>query len=188
MPTLKSQSQTYPLSTEFGLSFWYNQALLYVGLGRDTHLYILEPVTTTPPENGPPPPLFITKVPLPPFSPAGLACLMCLSSHRLWAIKGPSNCLSPLMVTARCGARFTRCDCPHLSASCAWYQTLSLNIVCQVFWHKMGLRAPNLTLLRYHSPHLLPDPYRLPLDGTQRLFYVSAVAPPRGHQRARRFP
>ena len=120
MPTLKSQSQTYPLSTEFGLSFWYNQALLYVGLGRDTHLYILEPVTTTPPENGPPPP------PL-------FACLMCLSSHRLWAIKGPSNCLSPLMVTARCGARFTRCDCPHLSASCAWYQTLSLNIV-QVFW------------------------------------------------------
>ena len=134
MPTLKSQSQTYPLSTEFGLSFWYNQALLYVGLGRDTHLYILEPVTTTPPENGtPPPPLFVTKVPLAPFSPAGLACLMCLSSHRLWAIKGPSNCLSPLMVTARCGARFTRCDCPHLSASCAWYQTLSLNIV-QVFW------------------------------------------------------
>ena len=83
MPTLKSQSQTYPLSTEFGLSFWYNQALLYVGLGRDTHLYILEPVTTTPPENGtpPPPPLFITKVPLTPFSPAGLACLMCLSSQ-----------------------------------------------------------------------------------------------------------
>ena len=51
MPTLKSQSQTYPLSTEFGLSFWYNQATLYVGIGLDTPLYIPEPVITTPPEN-----------------------------------------------------------------------------------------------------------------------------------------
>ena len=151
MPTLKSQSQTYPLSTEFGLSFWYNQALLYVGLGRDTHLYILEPVTTTPPENGPPPPPFHTKVPLTPFSPAGLACLMCLSSHRLWAIKGPSNCLSPLMVTARCGARFTRCDCPHLSASCAGIRPYP-SISSKYFGHNMGLRAPNLTLPKVPLP------------------------------------
>ena len=123
MATLKSQSQTYLLSTEFGLSFWYNQALLYVGLGRDTHLYIPEPVTTTPPENGPPP--LLTKVPLPPFSPAGLASPL-IGTQRLFdvsvvtpsrghqrAIKLPSNCLFPLMVTARCGARFTRCHCPE---------------------------------------------------------------------------
>ena len=143
MPTLKSQSQTYPLSTEFGLSFWYNQALLYVGLGRDTHLYIPEPVTTTPPENGPPPPPppVLTKVPLPPFSPAGLASPL-IGTQRLFdvsavtpsrghqrAIKGPL----PSDGDCSIGARFTRCDCPHLSASCAWYQNLSLNIV-QVFW------------------------------------------------------
>ena len=86
MPTLKSQSQTYPLSTEFGLFFWYNQAILNVGIGLDTALYIPEAVITTPPENGhcstwsdflasgashpPHPP--VTKVQLPPCSPAHL--------------------------------------------------------------------------------------------------------------------
>ena len=84
MPTLKTQSQTYLLSTEFGLSFWYNQALLYVGLGRDTHLSIPEPVTTTPPENGHPPP-FLSKVPLPPFSPAGLASPL-IGTQRLFDV------------------------------------------------------------------------------------------------------
>ena len=53
----------------------------------------------------------------------------------------------------------------------------------------MGLRAPNLTLPKVPLPPTCsPTHIASPLMGTQRLFDVSAVAPPRGHQRARRLP
>ena len=102
MPTLKSQSQTYPLSTEFGLSFWYNQAILYVGISLDTPLYIPEPVITTPPENGhcsswsdylgggaspPPPPLL--RYHSPPCSPAHLAYPL-IGTQRLFDVSAVS--------------------------------------------------------------------------------------------------
>ena len=113
---------------------------------------------------GSPPPL--TKVPLPPCSPAHLASplmgtLMCLPSHRLAAIKGPSKGLFPLMVTVQCCARFTRCNYPHLSYRVPSIRTYP-SILCTCFGHNMGLHAPNLELTKLPLPPPAPRPISPP--------------------------